>query len=308
MTVGSTLDAQKFERIAALGWHPDGHEHDFVPACNLCGSARHAEVARRDRYGFPSRYHVCLDCGLGFLSPRLTAAEYAAFYKSVYRPLITAHHGELVDARTMNDRQRRDGRDILVFLEGRLDRTPAAILDVGGSTGVVSAVLREAYGSAVTVLDPSPDELAVAVEHGMEAIAGLAEEADLGDRVFDLVLLSQTIDHLLDIRSTLEAIRRWTAPGGRLFIDLVDVGYIARRKGRIEDAIKIDHPYYLTRETAEAYFQLSGFVVEAERLSDNGHWGFLLAPGAPVEPDWEALRRAAGGQLKTVWQLRATWR
>ncbi len=301
------LRAERFARVAALGWHPGGHHQEHVLRCNLCDSTRHVQVARHDRYGFPSRYHVCLDCGLGFLSPRLTASEYTGFYEAVYRPLITAHHGELVDARTMDERQRQDGRDILEFVEGRI-APPATILDVGGSTGVVAAILREAYSSAVTVLDPSPDELAVAAEQGMETIAGLAEDVDLGGRQFDLVLLSQTIDHLLDIRSALNAMRHWVAPGGRVFVDIVDVGYIARRKGRIEDAIKIDHPYYLTCDTARAYFALAGFEIEAERLSDNGHWGFLLALGAATPPDWEALRHAARSHLETVWQLRATSR
>ena len=54
---------------------------------------------------------------------------------------------------------------------------------------------------------------------------------------------------------------------------------MARSVGSIEGAVKIDHPYYLTRTTALAYFELAGLAPVAERLSADGHWGFLLAPG-----------------------------
>jgi hypothetical protein len=69
--------------------------------------------------------------------------------------------------------------------------------------------------------------------------------------------------------------------------------------------VKIDHPYYLTRDTAIAYFARAGLEVAAERLSDDGHWGFVLAPGEPREPDWAALGKAADASLDEVWRLRA---
>ena len=50
------------------------------------------------------------------------------------------------------------------------------------------------------MLDPAPDELEVAAAAGMETIAGFAEDFDPGERRWDLVLLCQTIDHLLDVR------------------------------------------------------------------------------------------------------------
>ncbi len=80
-------------------------------------------------------------------------------------------------------------------------------MDVGGSTGIVAAGMRDAFGSELTVLDPAPDELEVAAAAGMETIAGFAEDYEPGDRRWDLVLLCQTIDHLLDVRATLESMR-----------------------------------------------------------------------------------------------------
>ena len=49
---------------------------------------------------------MCRRCGLGFLSPRLTAAEYGHFYEDVYRPLVCAYHGRRIDAETVQVDQR----------------------------------------------------------------------------------------------------------------------------------------------------------------------------------------------------------
>jgi SAM-dependent methyltransferase len=264
------------------------------------------EVSRCDRYGFPAILLVCVRCGLGWLSPRLTAAEYRDFYADVYRPLVSAYHGRTIDATTVQEEQREYASELVGFLRDALPGAPRSILDVGGSTGVVGGAIADALGGEVTVLDPAPDELAVARESGMEAIEGLAEDFDPGGRKWDLVLLCQTIDHLLDVAATLRAIRRMTGDDGFAFVDVLDVLFMSRRRGAVEGAVKIDHPFYLTRSTALGFFTRAGLSVIAERMSDDGHWGFLLAPAEPAEPDWAALGTGAQALVAELWELRAT--
>lgn len=300
-----SAEAARAERIERLGYDFAARELEPVDACNLCGSSHQVEVSRRDRYGYPAVFLVCARCGLGFLSPRLSAAEYAAFYADTYRPLVSAYHGRRIDAETVQEEQREYAAELAEFLRGALPAPPQSVLDVGGSTGVVAGALRDAFGTEATVLDPAPDELAVAEAAGMETVAGFAEDYDPGDRRWDLVLLCQTIDHLLDVASTLAAMRRMTAEGGHAFVDVLDVLFMARRRGSIEGAVKIDHPYYLTRETAAAYFQQAGFEIVAERLSDDGHRGFLLRPAEPAAPDWERLSASGAALLDELWRLRA---
>jgi len=294
------------ERIAALAYDPLAQPTERLPGCNLCGEGgRPVEVARHDRYGYPASFVICGRCGLGYLSPRMTAAAYRVFYSGVYRPLVSAFHGRLIDAATVQGEQLGYAAELAGFLGPLLVSSPRTILDVGGSTGVVGGLLAGRLDARATVLDPAPDELAVARSAGLETITGLAEDYEPGGRQWDLVLLCQTMDHLLDVRGTLIALRRMTADGGHAFIDILDVGFMLDRTGSIERAVKIDHPYYLTPATAEAYFGLAGYRVVAERLSDDGHRGFLLAPGGPVEPDWAALGAGAAALLADVWRRRA---
>jgi ubiquinone/menaquinone biosynthesis C-methylase UbiE len=200
----------------------------------------------------------------------------------------------------MQDEQREYARDLVAFLSQALPEPPATVLDVGGSTGVVGAEVRDALGAAVTVIDPAPDELAVAASLGLETVEGFAETAELGERRFDLVLLCQTIDHLLDVTATLGAIRAWLAPGGVAFVDIVDVDIDTERLGAVERVVKLDHAYYLTRETAHAFFAATGLAVVYERLTDAGRWGFLVARAEPRTPDWAALERSCAARLERL--------
>ncbi len=290
------------ERIAAVGYDYAAQDKEHSACCNLCGAqGLEVEVARRDRYGYPATLVVCGRCGLGYLSPRLSATGYAQFYAGVYRPLVSAYHGRRIDAHSVQLEQRDYAAGLAAFLEPLLGSSSQTILDVGGSTGVVAGVLAESLNARASILDPATDELAVAHAAGMETVTGFAEDFDPGERRWDLVLLCQTIDHLLDVRDTLAALRGMTAHGGRAFVDILDVGLMVRRTGSIEGVVKIDHPYYLTRSTTVAFFDLAGYMIVAERSSDDGHRGFVLAPGACTEPDWPALEASAAALLEGVW-------
>jgi SAM-dependent methyltransferase len=305
MKDAADMTAGRRARIAALAYDPGAGPTQRAGPCNLCGSLRRVQAARTDRYGYAIALAICPDCGLGFLDPRPTGEAYAAFYRDVYRPLVSAYHGRRIDAETVQDEQRTYAAELVAWLREALPESPRTIIDIGGSTGVVAAAFVDAFGAQATVLDPAPDELAVAAAGGAETIAAFAEDYDPGERRFDLVLLCQTIDHLLDIRATLAGMRRMVADGGHAFVDVLDVGFMLERRGTIEGAVKVDHPYYLTRTTGRAFLKQAGFAVLGERMSDDGHWGFLAQAAAPATPDPAALRGHADALLARLWRLRA---
>jgi hypothetical protein len=71
-------------------------------------------------------------CGLVFLNPRLTAEAYGRFYDGIYRPLVSAFHGRLIDARTIQAEQRDYARRAREFIRPFIaERTPGRLLDIG---------------------------------------------------------------------------------------------------------------------------------------------------------------------------------
>ncbi|MCB2227333.1 MAG: class I SAM-dependent methyltransferase [Desulfarculaceae bacterium] len=57
---------------------------DFIPASCLCGSEEKEVLASIDRFGFHQRTVICKDCGLIYLSPRMTDEEYVKFYSASF--------------------------------------------------------------------------------------------------------------------------------------------------------------------------------------------------------------------------------
>src|SRR5690606_25088874 len=100
------LDTARQARIEALGYDYAAQPKDTLAHCNLCGGQRFVVLAHYDRYRYPAEAHACARCGLVFLNPRMTAGAYARFYDGIYRPLVSAFHGRLIDARTIQDEQR----------------------------------------------------------------------------------------------------------------------------------------------------------------------------------------------------------
>jgi SAM-dependent methyltransferase len=155
------------------------------------------------------------------------------------------------------------------------------MLDIGGSTGIVASALAERFGLSATVIDPAPLEAAEAQALGIETIEGLVEEVDLGQRRFDVVIVCQTADHLLDVAGTLRRVRELLTARGVLFLDIVDFRAAYLRNWSVEEAVKIDHPYYFTESTMRAYLGRSGFdVLRTDYAADHLHVSYVARPGA----------------------------
>jgi SAM-dependent methyltransferase len=275
--------ADRSSRIAALGFDYAAQPKRRVEGCNLCGSGDLIVLTHRDRYGYPADAAGCRQCGLVFINPVMTPEAYGEFYAGTYRPLVSAYHGRLIDARTIQDEQRVYAHERARILEPLVaGRGLTTLLDIGGSTGVVARVFADRFGLQATVVDPAPAETAEARALGLEIVEGLVEQVDFAGRRFGLVALCQTVDHLLDVAGTLGRLRDLIDDGGLLFIDIVDFRAAYLRQWSVEDAVKIDHPYYLTQPAAEAFLARAGFeVVCVDCAADHLHVSYVCRPSTP---------------------------
>ncbi len=280
MTV--TMSPDRRERIAALDYDYASQPKQTLTVCNLCGASAFVVLAHRDRYGYPAQAHACRRCGLVFLNPRMTAEAYGRFYNGIYRPLVSAFHGRLIDAQTIQDEQREYAAERAEFIRPFIGKPGGrTLLDIGGSTGVVAHRFAREFGLDGTLIDPAPLEVEQARRLGLETITGLVEEHDFGNRRFDVVIICQTVDHLLDVAGTLARVRQLLSDDGLLFIDIVDFRAAYLRNWSIEDAVKIDHPYYLTEPTMAAYLRISGFeVLRSDYAADHLHVSYACRPAA----------------------------
>jgi SAM-dependent methyltransferase len=267
--------------------------------CNVCGGGSAAILSTTDRYGFPGRTAMCLRCGLIYNVDRFEPQGYTEFYVSGgYRQLVGAFKGVDQTIERVHAAQVQYASRLVRTFQGLIPSNPEGrMLDVGGSTGLVAEQFQKHFGHRATILEPAADEAAKAKALGLEAIVGSVETWET-DEKFDVVLLCRTVEHLYDLKLSLNKIRALLKPGGLFFCDLAEFLEIVRREGPPEATTKIDHVFWLTQETAPLIYRSMGFEVAAMQLTlPPDQVGFLLRaaepqPLQPVSPAWihQALR------------------
>lgn len=287
---------ERYARIAAVGYDYASIPKMAVTCCNLCSAKDLKVISHYDRYGFSAPACMCNTCGLVFLNPVMPPAGYTEFYAHVYRPLLTAYYNQPYTAETIQP-------EAEIYAQALIERLrPFAglfagqqALDIGGSTGAVAAALLREWDTETTILDPSPDELREAEARGAHGMQGRIEDLPQTDQSFALITLCRTVDHLTDIASALQMIRSCIADGGLFFVDIVDLyRACAQKDNDLTEAVKIDHPYYLTTATMRTYLARAGWRIVAEDLYGSLHTGFFCTPG---EPDPEAMPPAVSVQI-----------
>ncbi|HWQ95836.1 MAG TPA: class I SAM-dependent methyltransferase [Candidatus Methylomirabilis sp.] len=299
-----SLFEERQKRIKDLGFDYDSQPKKTVPCCNLCGEKRFVVLAHHDRYRFPAQAHGCLKCGLVFLNPVMTQEAYQDFYSSTYRPLVSAYHGRRIDAQTIRTEQQVYASERADLLSAYISPSSGftSLLDIGGSTGVVAHHMSRCFGLKATVLDPSPMEIEHARQLSIETIPGLLEEYEPDGNGYDLVLMCQTVDHLQDVAGAMHKVRDILNDNGLFFIDIVDFRAAYLRNWSIEEAIKIDHPFYLTEATMTAFLLRAGFeVLRMDYAADHLHVSYVcrvsqpqhgyLPSNRPVENLWYEIRK-----------------
>lgn len=283
---------ERADRIQSLLYSYETQPKTELTRCPLSGTDRFVILTHVDRYGFPAQSMINVDSGLVSLNPRMTREAYGEFYKSVYRPLVSAFHGRLIDAKTIQDEQRRYAQSMIQFVRPHLGPEFRTMLDVGGSTGVVSAEFAKAFEIRPTVIDPAPDETAQAAELGIENITAFIEDWNPQGKKFDLAALFQTVDHLLDAKATLTKMHDVLEPHGLLVVDIVDFRAAYLRNNSVEAAIKIDHVYSFSQETFEAMLAQVGFQwIRKDFAADHLHVGYVCrkvppTPGILPSTEW----------------------
>jgi SAM-dependent methyltransferase len=243
--------------------------------CNLCGGTGSEIIARRDRNGLDVHAVICTHCGLIYLSPRMTPEWYGRYYAQEYRRQIAAFHRATPrphrDCGDLFVRQQHHGEALVGYLRSCEAPDPRSILEIGSSAGGVLHALGVAYDATVLGVEPTPSEAEFAARHGVPTEVGLFEEFGLkADRRFDLVLCTQTFNHLLDPRGVARRIAQLLTPNGVFLLECQDFFQLCRAWGGDRSkAVQIDHTHMFTPETLTALVDQSGLQVLAGSVEND---------------------------------------
>ena len=237
--------------------------------CPMCHAPGSSLLTTRGYRGKEYSLALCGLCGQHFCVPPPSASEIAAFYEGDY-------HGSL---RTPGASESKFGpkfrryRDwVLEFLKG------GRSLDIGTSTGLFPHLLKQA-GFQAEGLEFNPASAAWGeANYGIRIRTCSLEETGEPPASFDLISMTDVLEHTESPVHYLEMVRRYLKPGGYLLVTFPDINspesrylrFFARVFGRdwIWSTCHIPlHVWEFTPKTARAMFHKAQFDVVDFRRS-----------------------------------------
>jgi 2-polyprenyl-3-methyl-5-hydroxy-6-metoxy-1,4-benzoquinol methylase len=241
-----------------------------LPACPLCGGEVRAREARQPGYclGTEFRIMACGGCGAAFAEPM---AVDPAIYDAIYgNPEQIAGYDRYVRyARMVLDAADPLGllagsEDVYWAIRACVERAGrgARILEVGSGLGYLTYALRKAGYDALGM-----DVSKVAVENALERYGAFYQEADLEDwsvrqaGSYDLVIMTELIEHLTDPLQFLGLAAKLLKPGGRIVLTTPNKSYYPDGAFWETDAPPV-HLWWFSERSIEALARRLGLAAE----------------------------------------------
>ena len=186
------------------------------------------------------------------------------------------------------------------------------VLDLGAADGAVACALRD-RGCQVTTVERDAEGVAALIARGLPTIQAdldtLAADA-VPPAAFDVVLMLDVLEHLVDPGALLARTRAWLAPGGRALLSVPNVTHGAVRlslmQGRFPrtDVGLLDrtHLHFFDQDSLQALVTGAGFGVLDLLTVERGLEETELEPPAAGVPAG-VLEAVADDPLSRVYQF-----
>jgi 2-polyprenyl-3-methyl-5-hydroxy-6-metoxy-1,4-benzoquinol methylase len=226
--------------------------------CPLCGSEEEMHIkTERDVL----RIVQCRSCDLVRINPRLEHPE------EVYTGNVDIYREEfrmILNGRAPHHRDWNYLRDVALV---KSLKPTGNWLDVGANVG---SFLRHARGQGWKLLGVEPSEKMASLARewwGLEIVTSFLEKADLPERHFDIITLTDVFEHVVNPQEMLAAAHRLLKPDGILFLKVPNGKFnwlkfkvrtaLGRPSGNDYDAY--EHVCHYTHDTLAKMLEKSGF-------------------------------------------------
>ena len=261
------------------------------PTCAGCGSGvLRFFLEAFDAQGRPHAVVRCRVCRLAQVPELPTPSELAAFYSRYSYDDERAWESTPATERSLDrlahrlERYRRNGR----------------LLDVACGSGILMRAMRRHGWTAegTELSDAAVDRLR---REGLTLHRGALEDLELERDAYDVLVLSETIEHLRDPRAMLGFVARALRPGGALYLTTPNIDSLSRRLlgARWRVLSFPDHLFYFNPRSIRVLLRgagLSPVAVWTEAINPYA----LLPVGRAEGPGGEDQAESRGECLRRV--------
>ncbi len=193
--------------------------------CELCESPAGSVIAVGRDFEYETlpddfQYSLCPSCKHLFLQCRPSESEIGSIYPPTYYT-VNPKSPLFLRGSIYRHKVRMDAARILKVIRSRKKRS---VLDVGcGDCARLMSIRHSSIGPGMELagldLQFSEEVAGAAKAADIDLIEGNVESVPLGEKRYDLVLMSQLIEHLYAPRRTLQTVFNLLNPGGILVIE-----------------------------------------------------------------------------------------
>jgi SAM-dependent methyltransferase len=193
----------------------------------VCGNAAHTPVTRLSpdahravhdhTRATPIEFVACSECGLMYQTPRFERHELKPVYEYAYRKGAIDEHG--VPTAQYLGFTRAKSRSEFEWIVAHREGGKGRALEIGCATGQLLRYFKD-EGWDVVGVDPNRPFASYGERaHGIAILPEFFEEADLPGG-FDLIILSQVLEHLEEPDVMLGRVRDLLAPNGLVYVSV----------------------------------------------------------------------------------------
>ena len=238
--------------------------------CLCCGSGEHEHLAtyEKDPYliklgkedDYSITYVVCKGCGFVFTNPMLEAHELDTLYSEKLRPVPP--NKEYLKWNYAYSKKRYE------WIKKQIGEFRGKALDVGCAAGATMKVLKE-DGWEVYGIEPADVFADFGRKHlNLDIKTGFYGKDSFPEEKFNLIVISQVLEHILDPVGILNAAKENLADDGFLFIGVPTI--FRPIKPMHPNTLQAIHLYMFSLNTLRLFLSKHGFDVTAHISDQKG--------------------------------------
>lgn len=201
---------------------------------------------------------MCETCGLVFTDTEATQQDFLSYYQN---GAVAPKYQDMFGEEATNDYYQHLYEILKPYINA-----DSKLLDIAGAWGEFGCFMKEKGYSSFIDLDPNEKCIASAKEKGLMTV--LSDSTDMtlieADSV-DMVIMNHTLEHILDVESTMKNIDRVIKADGYLFIEIPDVEGYADEEAAPYNFLTYEHVLHMSMQDMKNLANEYGYeIVEAK--------------------------------------------